>query len=49
MALIMKTFKKRIKNLNKEIPTDILFFVDDGLFFFYQGKNWLFSAETIPL
>jgi len=28
---IIKTFRKRIKNLNKEIPTDILSFVDDGL------------------
>jgi len=28
---IIKIFKKRIKNLNKEIPTDILLFVDDGL------------------
>jgi len=31
LAPIIKTFKKRIKNLNKEIPTDILSFVDDGL------------------
>jgi len=31
LAPIIKTFKKRIKNLNKEIPTDILSFIDDGL------------------
>ena len=31
LAPIIKTFKKRIKNLNKEIPTDILSFVDDRL------------------
>jgi len=31
LAPIIKTFKKRIKNLNKEIPIDILSFVDDGL------------------
>jgi len=31
MAPIMKKFKKRIKTLNKEIPTDILSFVNDGL------------------
>ena len=28
---IIKTFKKRIKNLKESIPTDILLFVDDGL------------------
>jgi len=28
---IIKMFKKRIKNLNKEIPIDILSFVDDRL------------------
>jgi len=31
LAPIIKSFKKRIKNLNSEIPTDILSFVDDGL------------------
>jgi len=31
LAPIIKTFKKRIKNLNKEISTDILSFVNDGL------------------
>jgi len=31
LASIIKTFKKRIKSLNKEIPMDILSFVDDGL------------------
>jgi len=28
---IIKTFKKRIKNLKENILTDILFFVDDSL------------------
>ena len=28
---VIKTFKKRIKNLKENIPTDILSFVDDGL------------------
>jgi len=31
LAPIIKTFKKRIKNLKEKIPTNILFFVDDGL------------------
>jgi len=31
MASIIKTFKKRIKNLKEKIPIDILFFVDDSL------------------
>jgi len=29
LALIIKTFKKRIKNLKENIPTDILSFVDN--------------------
>jgi len=28
---IIKTFKKRIKNLKENIPTDVLSFVDNGL------------------
>jgi len=31
LAPIIKTFKKRIKNLEIKIPTDILSFVDNGL------------------
>jgi len=31
LAPVIKTFKKRIKNLKENIPTDILSFVDDGL------------------
>ena len=31
LALIIKIFKKRIKNLKEKIPIDILFFVDDSL------------------
>jgi len=31
LAPIIKTFKKRIKNLNKEFPIDILSFVDNRL------------------
>ena len=31
LALIIKIFKKRIKNIKEKIPIDILFFVDDSL------------------
>jgi len=31
IAPIIKTFKKRIKNLKEKIPTNILSFVDDSL------------------
>ena len=31
LVSIIKTFKKRIKNLKENIPTDIFSFVDDGL------------------
>jgi len=31
LAPIIKIFKKRIKNLKENIPTDILSFIDDGL------------------
>jgi len=31
LAPIIKTFKKRIKNLKENIPTDVLSFVDNGL------------------
>ena len=32
MSPIIKTFKKRIKDLKEKILSDILSFVDDGLF-----------------
>jgi len=42
-APIIKTFKKRIKNLKENIPTDILFFVDNGLLI-SQKKSYLLSS-----
>jgi len=39
-------FKKRIKNLNKEIPTDILSFVDDGLLI-SQEKSYSLSNSFL--
>jgi len=46
LAPIIKTFKKRIKNLNKEIPTDILSFVDDGLLI-SQEKSYSLSNSLL--
>jgi len=46
LALIIKMFKKRIKNLNKEIPTDILSFVDDGLLI-SQEKSYSLSNSFL--
>ena len=43
---IIKTFKKRIKNLNKEILTDILSFVDDGLLI-SQEKSYFLSNSLL--
>jgi len=39
-------FKKRIKNLNKEIPTNILFFVDDRLLI-SQKKSYSLSNSFL--
>jgi len=39
LALIIKTFKKRIKSLKEKIPTDILSFVNDSLLI-SQEKNY---------
>jgi len=39
-------FKKRIKNPNKEIPTDILSFVDDGLLI-SQEKSYPLSNSFL--
>jgi len=44
LALIIKTFKKRIKNLKKEIHTDILLFVDNGLLISQEKSYDLSSA-----
>ena len=41
---IIKTFKKRIKNLKENIPTDILSFVDDGLLISQEKSYELSSA-----
>jgi len=46
LAPIIKMFKKRIKNLNKEIPTDILSFVDDGLLI-SQEKSYSLSNSFL--
>ena len=46
LAPIIKTFKKRIKNLNKEIPTDILSFADDGLLI-SQEKSYSLSNSFL--
>ena len=48
LALIIKMFKKRIKNLNKEIPTDILFFVDDGLLISQEKSYKVFIWASGP-
>jgi len=40
---IIKTFKKRIKNLKENIPTNILSFVDDGLLISQEKSYSLFS------
>jgi len=46
LAPIIKTFKKRIKNLNKEIPTDILSFVNNGLLI-SQEKSYSLSNSFL--
>ena len=46
LAPIIKMFKKRIKNLNKEIPTNILFFVDDRLLI-SQKKSYSLSNSFL--
>jgi len=46
LAPIIKTFKKRIKNLNKEFPTDILSFVDNRLLI-SQKKNYSLSNSFL--
>jgi len=43
---IIKTFKKRIKNLKENIPTDILSFVDDGLLI-SQEKSYSLSSSFL--
>jgi len=44
LAPIIKTFKKRIKNLKEKIHTDILSFIDDGLLIFWEKSYELSSA-----
>ena len=46
LAPIIKTFKKKIKNLNKEIPTDILSFVDNRLLI-SQEKSYSLSNSFL--
>jgi len=43
---IIKIFKKSIKNLKENIPTDILSFVDDGLLI-SQKKSYLLSFSFL--
>jgi len=43
LLLIIKTFKKRIKNLKENIPTNILSFVNDGLLI-SQEKSYFLSS-----
>jgi len=46
LSPIIKTFKKRIKNLKENIPTDILSFVDDGLLI-SQEKSYTLSSSFL--
>jgi len=46
MAPIIKTFKKRIKNLEEKIPSDTLSFVDDG-FLISQEKSYELSSTFL--
>ena len=46
LAPIIKTFKKRIKNLKESIPTDILSFVNDGLLI-SQEKSYTLSSSFL--
>jgi len=46
LAPIIKTFKKRIKNLKEKIPTDILFFVNNSLLIF-QEKSYFLSSSFL--
>jgi len=46
LTLIIKTFKKRIKNLKESILTDILSFVDDGLLI-SQKKSYALSFSFL--
>jgi len=46
LALIIKTFKKRIKNLKENIPTNILSFVDNSLLIL-QEKSYSLSFSFL--
>jgi len=46
LAPIIKTFKKRIKNLKESIPTDIHSFVDDSLLI-SQEKSYALSSSFL--
>ena len=49
LALIIKMFKKRIKNLNKEILTDILSFVDDRLLISQEKSYSLYYKWSLTI
>jgi len=44
LALIIKTFKKGIKNLEEKISIDILSFVDNGLLISQEKSHDLFLS-----
>jgi len=46
LTLVIKTFKKRIKNLKENIPTDILSFMDDSLLI-SQKKSYSLSFSFL--
>jgi len=46
LALIIKTFKKRIKNLKENIPTNILSFVNNSLLIL-QEKSYSLSFSFL--
>jgi len=46
MVPIIRMFKKRVRNLNDVIPTDVLFFVDDGLLV-VQEKSYKVSSAYL--
>jgi len=46
LAPVIKIFKKRLKTLKENIPTDILSFVDDGLLI-SQEKSYSLSSSFL--
>jgi len=46
LSPIIKTFKERIKNLKENIPTNILFFINDSLLI-SQEKSYSMSSAFL--